>query len=84
MKKKNFDFNFTEYEISFEDDDKIRTLKEIIYRVLTQPELKIFLTYTDLGTYTDVAKKYKCSIPTVRKYVGICREKIMCEIKKNL
>lgn len=57
------------------DDDTMRALRERI-RNLPLPERKIFIMYTELGTYSEVAKILKCSVPTVSKKIREIREKI--------
>ena len=58
------------------DDDTMRALRERI-RNLPLPERKIFIMYTELGTYSEVAKILKCSVPTVSKKIREIREKII-------
>ena len=58
------------------DDDRMRALRERI-RNLPLPERKIFIMYTELGTYSEVAKILKCSVPTVSKKIREIREKII-------
>lgn len=60
---------------TLEDDDLLYTLKEAI-QSLRPVERKIFLTYTELGTYTQAAKTFHVSVPTIRKYLAEIREKI--------
>lgn len=60
---------------TLEDDDLLYTLKEAIQN-LRPVERKIFLTYTELGTYTQAAKTFHVSVPTIRKYLAEIREKI--------
>lgn len=60
---------------TLEDDDLLYTLKEAI-QSLRPVERKIFLTYTELGTYTQAAKTFHVSVPTIRKYINEIRQKI--------
>lgn len=80
MKKKRILEKYEEYEGDYladspEDDDTMRALRERI-RNLPLPERKIFIMYTELGTYSEVAKILKCSVPTVSKKIREIREKI--------
>ena len=50
------------------DDDTMVALKESI-SALRPVERKIFLKYTEEGTYTAVAREYNVSVPTVHKYI---------------
>ena len=58
-----------------EDDDRMYTIKRAI-ETLRPMERKIFLTYADTGKYTETAKIFHVSIPTIRKYINEIREKI--------
>ncbi len=60
---------------TLEDDDLLYSLKEAI-QSLRPVERKIFLTYTELGTYTQAAKTFHVSVPTIRKYINEIRQKI--------
>ena len=71
---------YEEYEADYitdrpEDDDRMRELRERI-RSLPLPERKILIMYTELGTYSAVAKILKCSVPTVSKKVNEIRDKL--------
>lgn len=59
-----------------EDDEMIFKIKQAIQE-LRPVERKIFLTYTEGGTYTAVAKTYNVSVPTARTYVHKIIEKIL-------
>lgn len=67
---------------TLEDDDLLYTLKEAI-QSLRPVERKIFLTYTELGTYTQAAKTFHVSVPTIRKYINEIRKKIYGYIDDN-
>lgn len=69
------DYAFNEWE----DDDKMRGIKEAISS-LRPVERKIFLTYVEGGTYTSVANEFGVSVPTAKKY--ICE--IIDKIKERL
>lgn len=81
MKKKRILEKYEEYEGDYladspEDDDTMRALRARI-RNLPLPERKIFIMYTELGTYSEVAKILKCSVPTVSKKIREIREKLV-------
>lgn len=67
---------------TLEDDDLLYTLKEAI-QSLRPVERKIFLTYTELGTYTQAAKTFHVSVPTIRKYINEIRQKIYGHINND-
>ena len=62
-------------EFSLEDDDCLRSIKEVM-RSLPLPEKVIYTMYLEEGTYSEVAKQLKCSVPTVSKKVRAISEKI--------
>lgn len=72
--KIDFDRLKSDYVYSMEDDDRIRSIKEKVFS-LSEPEIRILLLYTELGSYAGVAKQLNCSAPTVKKYIEIIREK---------
>lgn len=59
-----------------EDDEMVFKIKQAIQE-LRPVERKIFLTYTEGGTYTAVAKTYNVSVPTAKAYVCKIIEKIL-------
>lgn len=59
-----------------EDDDTLRGIRERI-AALPLPERRIFIMYTEYGTYSEVAKILKCSVPTVSKKIREIRKKIL-------
>lgn len=61
------------------DTDEIYQLKTAVQRLNTLQK-KIFLTYSELGTYTETAKKYGVSTPTIKKYINEIRAKIFKNI----
>lgn len=74
-----------EYLIHNEDeDDELYLMKEALKYALNPLERKIFITYTELGTYADTAKAFNVSIPTVSKYVGGLRQKIAEYVDNNI
>lgn len=71
------EIDLTEYDYKeWEDDDRMYRLKASL-NTLRPVEKKIFLTYTELGTYTETAKYFKVSVPTIRKYITQIRAKIL-------
>lgn len=58
------------------EDDETYWLKEALKNALTKIERKIFITYLENGTYVKTAKLFKCSIPTVSKYIINLKAKI--------
>ena len=66
----------TEYiDSQFEDDDDMFRIREAL-KELPMAERKIFLMYTEQGTYSSVAKALHCSVPTVSKKIEQIRSKI--------
>ena len=62
---------FEQYEgdyvtVTPEDDDCVSSIKEELKR-LTLAERTIYLMWMELGTYSEVAKALKCSVPTISK-----------------
>lgn len=57
------------------DDDKMLHIKEAVDS-LNSLQKKIFLTYCELGSYAAVARYYKVSKPTAKKYIQQIRDKI--------
>lgn len=62
------------------DDDEIRKIKEALL-TLNGLELKIWLTYAELGSYAAVGREYGVSTPTARTYLRQIRDKIMDRLK---
>lgn len=60
-----------------EDDDQMIGIKENL-RKLRPVELKIFMTYVDLGTYAATAREFNVSAPTIKSYINKIKEKIIC------
>lgn len=57
------------------DDDKMLHIKEAVDSLNTLQK-KIFLTYCELGSYAALARYYKVSKPTAKKYIQQIRDKI--------
>ena len=58
------------------DDDRIRGIKERMRTRLSLAERRILIYYIELGTYSEVAKILRCSVPTVSKKIREIREKL--------
>lgn len=61
----------------YDDDDRIREIRERMRTRLTLAERKIMIYYMELGTYTEVAKILHCSVPTVSKKIREIKAKIL-------
>lgn len=64
-----------DYRITDDDDDEMVLLKNAVF-TLNSIQRKIWLTYTEIGTYAGTAKEYGVSVPTIKKYIKEIREKI--------
>lgn len=64
-----------DYKITDEDDDEMMLIKNAVFALPTV-QRKIWLTYTEIGTYAGTAKEYGVSVPTIKKYLKEIREKI--------
>lgn len=64
---------------NFNDDDILLNIKDII-KNLKEPEKLIFIKYLELGSYAGVAKEYKVTKPTAKKYIMIVKNKIINEL----
>ena len=62
-------------EPSGEDDDRMAQIREAV-KSLPLPERRIFLMYTEMGTYSSVAKFLHCSVPTVSKKISQIKSKL--------
>ena len=60
------------------DDDCMKAVRDELGR-LSLAERRIFLMYLEAGTYTEVSKELKCSVPTISKK---CRQ-IAAKIAKK-
>lgn len=76
------DIDESDYLPTPQDDDEMLLIKSAL-QGLRPIERKIFLTYTELGTYTATAKEYRVSVPTAAKYIKIIRNKIQKFIDDN-
>lgn len=57
------------------DDDDMLHIKEAV-EALSYIEKKVFLQYTELGSYAALARLYGVSKPTAKKYITTIRDKI--------
>lgn len=77
--------NSSEYtQKNIEDDDEMYLIKEAVEKALNPVQRKIFLTYTELGTYTATAKEFKVSVPTIKAYIQGLRGKIYEYVDDNI
>ena len=65
------------------EDDEIYLIKEAI-RNLTPIQRKIYITWLETGTYTEVARLFNASTPTVKAYLGIIKAKIIGYVDKEM
>ena len=87
MKVKGEVIEYDRYEgeyinIQSGDDDRFASYREALM-ALPLAERKIFIMYTEIGTYSGVAKILKCSVPTVSKKVNQIRVKLLNIINGN-
>ena len=74
-----------EYLIHNEDeDDELFLYKEALTKALNPLERKIFITYLEMETYAATAKAFNVSIPTVSKYIGNLKSKIIDYIDEHI
>lgn len=67
---------FPDYEPNRDiDDDEMLHIKEAVDK-LPYLDKKIFLQYTELGTYTAMAKMYGVTPPTMKDVINRIRNKI--------
>lgn len=81
MALKLFEEEYTTFQL--EDDDEMRLIREALKR-LTPVQRKIFLVYVETGTYTQTAKEFKVSTPTVKTYINNIKDKITQYIFDNI
>ena len=67
---------------NIEDDDSMFRIREAL-KNLSLAERKIFVMYTEMGTYSSVARALHCSVPTVSKKVRQIKEKIITMIQSE-
>lgn len=88
MKKKKPNINELleeEYLIHNEDeDDEMYWYREALKKALNPLERKIYITYLEMETYAATAKAFKVSIPTVSKYIGNLKSKIIEYIDEHI
>lgn len=77
---------FEQYECDYvtitpDDDDCVSSIKEELRR-LTLAERTIYLMWMEMGTYSEVAKALKCSVPTISKKCRAISEKIHKKTEK--
>ena len=65
------------------DDDEMVLIKEAL-KTLTPVQRKIYLTYVESGTYSDTAKQFGVSIPTVKGYLKKITDKIVKYVFENI
>ena len=58
-----------------EDDDCLRAVKKRLSG-LPMAERSLFLMFLEEGTYSAVARKLRCSVPTVSKKIRAIKKKI--------
>ena len=66
------------------DDDEMLLIREALDKALTRVERKIFLTYTEMGSYTSAAKAFGVSTPTLSTYINALRGKITKYVHDNI
>lgn len=71
------------FDIFSEEDEKIYRLKWIIKNVLTEPERRIILLYSELQSQRKTAVALDCSVPTLIKKIRRIKAKIKDELKKH-
>ena len=65
-----------DYAITPEDDDEMYRLKSAIFS-LPAIQRKIFLAYTEIGTYAGTAREFGVSTPTIKSYLKTIKKNIM-------
>ena len=66
---------YPDYEPNKDDDDEMLHIKQSL-KCLNSIQLKIFLTYCELGSYAAVARELKVSQVTAKNYIQQLRQKI--------
>lgn len=72
----NYDLIKQDYEINDEDDDVLYNIKKALAE-LRPMERKIFLVYTELGSFAGVARQFNVSAPTAKTYINNIKDKIL-------
>ena len=76
MKENEMDVYFPDYIPNKDiDDDDMLHIKEAVDK-LPYLDKKVFLQYTEIQTYTGLAKLYGVSAPTAKRYIERIRQKI--------
>lgn len=65
-----------------DDDDEMVAIKDAVDS-LNSIQKKIWLTYTELGSYAAVGRTFKVSTPTARKYLIEIRNNILKKLNKK-
>lgn len=75
---RNIDYDLIkkDYEINDEDDDRLYRIKTALAE-LRPMERKIFLVYTELGSFAAVARQFNVSAPTAKTYINNIKDKIL-------
>lgn len=79
MKVRCYDYDI--YSVDYlnaggDDDDYMARVRDAI-NSLPLAEKRMFVMYTEFGTYSEVAKQLKCSVPTISKHIKKIRKKII-------
>lgn len=84
-KYKDIEADYLTTDIWSEDgtaDDRYALIK--VLSRLTLPERRIFLTYTECGTYAETARLFNVNPKTVRNYITNLKKRIIEEYNKEL
>lgn len=65
-----------DYRVTDEDDDEMMLIKNAVFALPTV-QRKIWLTYTDIGTFAGTARAFGVSVPTMKKYLKIIKDNIL-------
>lgn len=63
--------------ITEEDDDKMANLKTKLQN-LRPFQLRIFLTYVHTGKYSETAKEFGVTSPTIKEYINRIKKELLC------
>lgn len=77
MKKFNYDLIKADYEADELNDEELVFQIKTALKNLTPVERKIFLTYTEVGSYAATAREFNVSAPTAKTYVQAVKDKIL-------
>lgn len=80
VKEKYEDYEGDYVTITKDDDDCLRAIRDAL-GFLSLPERKIFVMYTEAGTYSEVAKELKCSVPTVSNKIKAIQAKLRKKVE---